>query len=977
MKQTAINLFSLLSLVWFQLPAATASEQPNVVILLADDLGSKDLGCYGGPVKTPVLDSLAARGVKFTDFHAGAAICSPSRATLLTGRQNLRTGIYGVLQDHMHEMHLLEREVTIAEVLQEAGYGTAHFGKWHIGMTSGKRVKPSPTEHGFDYWFGLSNGAQPSHRNPTNFIRNGKRVGPMQGYSCQIVVDDAINWLETKPDSDEPFFLNIWFNEPHSKLAAPDEIVSLYGDLKNEGAIYSATIDNTDRAIGRLVEKLEAMGELDKTIIIYSSDHGSYREDRNGGLKGNKGSGFQGGLRSPGIFFWPDGIRGGRIEATPSGAVDLLPTICGLAGIDPPKGVYLDGADLSPLLVEKGEFKRAQPLFWLNPASGHLATLREGRYTLMGYRGYELPFPRKQHDEIVKKLAELAGIDPSLPNLSTRVNNTTFSSPEFNRLRGEKVRLQTFQESWIPIIKKGGFSRFALYDLESDPRQEKDIYKQRPKVTERLKETLLTLYEDVLEDAPDWPAAKNEAPFRQRKASGSEKPNVLFLAVDDLNDWVGCLDGHPQAKTPNIDRLASRGVLFENAHCAAPLCHPSRTAIMTGLRPSTTGVYGNLNWFRDLPKYKDWVTLPQYFRQHGYLAWGGGKLYHQAHGKFSDAEAWDHVYSTRTGALPPPEGERYQHGLRPKFESNPILARLIDWGPTDHPIEANPDWKTADGAAQFLQREHDKPFFLGCGIYLPHLPWYAPKEFFERHPLEDIQLPPHHPDDFDDIPAIGQRMGGPHIKHIRESGQWKEAVQACLAADSFADACVGHVLDALEKSPHRDNTIIVLWGDHGYDVGEKKIAKSALWEQTTRTPLIIHVPEKLRDETWNPSTTVSRRPVSLLDLYPTLIELCGLPANDKIEGRSLAPLVRNPEADWPWPAVITHSPHWVGFNHAIRSERWHYIHYSDGGEELYDTVADPFQWYNLASEPDHAATKKELKPWLPKSNAPHFRGESK
>jgi arylsulfatase A-like enzyme len=477
---------------------------PNVVVLLADDLGSQDLGCYGGPVKTPVLDDLAAKGVKLTDFHAGAAICSPSRATLLTGRQHLRAGIYGVLQDSMHDMHLLEREVTIAEVLQEAGYGTAHFGKWHLGMTSGKRVKPSPTEHGFDYWFGLANGAHPNHRNPTNFKKNGKPVGPMKGYSCQIVVDDAINWLETKRDPGQPFFLNIWFNEPHSKLAAPDEIVSIYGDLKDEAAIYSATVDNTDRAIGRLVRKLEAMGDLKNTLIIYSSDHGSYRQDRNGGLKGNKGSNFQGGLRSPGIFFWPDGIRGGRVEDTPSGSVDLLPTICGLVGIEPPNGVHLDGADLSPLLTGKGSFQRGQPMIWLSPSSGHLATLREGSYTLMGFRGYQLPFDRAALNTVLRRQAELAGIDPNVPNLLQAVSNTTFSSPEFNRLHGERVRLQSFQEAWIPTIKAGGFGRFALYDLETDPLQKKDVSKQLPEITERLKKKLLTLYKDVLEDAPDW-----------------------------------------------------------------------------------------------------------------------------------------------------------------------------------------------------------------------------------------------------------------------------------------------------------------------------------------------------------------------------------------------------------------------------------------------------------------------------------------
>ncbi|MDE0596136.1 MAG: sulfatase [Roseibacillus sp.] len=448
-------------------------------------------------------------------------------------------------------------------------------------------------------------------------------------------------------------------------------------------------------------------------------------------------------------------------------------------------------------------------------------------------------------------------------------------------------------------------------------------------------------------------------------------PNVLFIAVDDLNDWVGCLGGHPQARTPNIDRLARKGVLFEQAHCAAPLCSPSRTAVMTGLRPSTTGIYGNKAWFRDLPKYKDWVTLPQYFRKHGYTAWGGGKLYHQAHGKFSDAGAWDHVYSSRSGVPRPPEERRYQHGLKEKF-TNPILARLIDWGPIDQPLEATADWRTADGAAKILQQEHDKPFFLGCGIYMPHLPWYAPKKFFDMHPLDKIKMPLHKVDDFDDIPPQGIRMASRAGSIIRGSGKWKEAVQACLAADSFADACVGHVLEALAKSSHRDNTIIVLWGDHGYDVGEKKFAKSALWEQTTRTPLIIHVPEKLGG---NPKTKTCKRPVNLLDLYPTLLELCGLPANPKNDGRSIVPLVRNPTAKWPYPALITHSPHWHGPCHAVRSQRYHYIHYNGGAEELYEVAKDPHQWHNLANDQRHARAKAKLKKWLPKKNAPHFRAD--
>jgi arylsulfatase A len=498
-------------------PGFAKAKQPNVVILLADDLGSKDLGCYGGPVKTPVLDGLAARGVRFTDFHAGAAICSPSRATLMTGRQNARTGIYSVVDDTMHSAHLLEREVTIAEVLQGAGYGTAHFGKWHLGMTSGQRKKPGPTEHGFDYWFATENNASPSHKNPVNFVRNGTPQGRIEGYASQIVVDDAISWLDTQQDSDAPFFMNIWFHEPHAPIAAPDEIVSEYGDLDDPAAIYNGTIDNTDRAIGRLVAKLKEMGQYDNTLIIYSSDHGSYRADRNGGLRGKKASNFQGGLLSPGIFFWPDGIRGGRIENTTSGAVDLLPTICGLVGIDKPAGVHLDGADLSPVLTQEGTFERAQPLFWIATRSRHLAILRDGPYTLMGYRDYDLPFDHAKRDRLLREMARMAGIDENLENLRFPVLHTTFTSPEYSRMKGQLIGMTAYQESWIPIIKAGGFKRFELYDLVADPKQTKDISSQNPEITARLKETLLALHKSVMADAPEWLTKKNAPHFGASK----------------------------------------------------------------------------------------------------------------------------------------------------------------------------------------------------------------------------------------------------------------------------------------------------------------------------------------------------------------------------------------------------------------------------------------------------------------------------
>jgi arylsulfatase A-like enzyme len=448
----------------------------------------------------------------------------------------------------------------------------------------------------------------------------------------------------------------------------------------------------------------------------------------------------------------------------------------------------------------------------------------------------------------------------------------------------------------------------------------------------------------------------------------SSKPNVLFIAIDDLNDWVGVLGGHPQAKTPNIDRLAKQSVLFEQAYCAAPLCNPSRTAIMTGLRSSTTGIYGNAGaWFRDKPEFTDWVTMPQYFRKHGYMAWTGGKIYHAHDGKFSDAISWDKQYSKKVGTPAPPPDGRYLHGLQDKFAYNPIVARLNDWAPIEQSEEETNDWETAERAAEFLRQDHDKPFFLAAGIQRPHLPWYAPQKYFDMHPLEDIQLPPYLESDLDDVPPIGRDMSGKTFDIINESGQWKNAIQGYLASCSFADACLGVILDSLDTSQYRDNTIVVLWGDHGWAIGEKHHwSKSALWEETAKTTLTIRAPGVSTDN------TRSKRTVSLVDLFPTLIELCGLPPRDDLDGRSIAPLVRNPQQEWPYPAVITHSPFWYGVNHAVRSEQYHYIRYADGGEELYEVAVDPNGWKNLATDPKYAKAKDELKKWLPKVNADPF-----
>lgn len=434
-----------------------AQNQPNLVILLADDLGCKDVGCYGGPVQTPAIDQLAKDGVRFTDFYSGCAVCSPSRATLLTGRHHIRTGVYSWISDEAQKSHLLLRELTIAEMLKDQGYSTAHVGKWHLGLPTKSRPKPTPSHHGFDYWFTTWNNASPSHKNPNNFIRNGQPVGPLEGYSCQLVVDEAIEWLDNHRHPKAPFFLNIWFHEPHAPIAAPDEIVSAYGELNNKAAIYSGTIDNTDRAIQRVVNKLDAMGIREDTLIIYASDNGSYLEDRTGGLRGKKGSNWDGGIRVPGIFCWPRVIQKNLTLKEPAGLVDIFPTICGLLNLEVPKDRAIDGSDLSALLMGNQDgFKRHQPLFWHLQKSRPIVALREGGFSLVADPDYEL----------------------SKSNM--------------------------FQESWIPVIKSGGYRNFQLFDLSRDPGQTHNLSSQNPELFRKLKAKLLKINQSIMADGIDW-----------------------------------------------------------------------------------------------------------------------------------------------------------------------------------------------------------------------------------------------------------------------------------------------------------------------------------------------------------------------------------------------------------------------------------------------------------------------------------------
>ena len=431
-------------------------------------------------------------------------------------------------------------------------------------------------------------------------------------------------------------------------------------------------------------------------------------------------------------------------------------------------------------------------------------------------------------------------------------------------------------------------------------------------------------------------------------AAEPRRPNVLFVAVDDLNDWVAPLGGHPQAKTPNLDRLARRGVTFTRAYCAAPACNPSRVALLTGVRPGTSGVYHNPQPWR--PVMPDAVTLPQHFMANGYHAAAAGKIFHEA---FADPASWHEHVKTPGGA-----------GGGPKPQE-PARAGGIVWGALDAADEQMPDYRNVSWVIDRLKRYEvgGKPFFLACGLHKPHMPWQVPQKYYDLYPLDQIKLPDVPADDLKDVPPAGVRIARPQGDHanVLRTDQWKQAVQGYLASISFADAQIGRLLDALDASPHRDQTVVVLWGDHGWHLGEKHHwRKFALWEEATRNPLFVVAPGVTK-----PGTRCDRT-VSLMDLYPTLSDLCGLPAPQRQEGVSLRLLLENPSAPWDRPALTTHGRG----SHAVRSERFRYICYADGSEELYDHDADPMEWTNLANDPKYVGAKKELAKWLPEKDAP-------
>jgi len=459
----------LLAIIWFPFLVA-AAERPNFVILMLDDAGWTDLSVYGSRIQTPNMDSLADEGMRFTDCQAAAPNCSPSRIGMLTGRSPIRAGIFNFLNPGT-PMQLQAHEVTLPNILQDAGYATGHFGKWHVSRLNSEQAQPA--DHGYDYYLGTDNNAEPSHLNPVNFIRNGVELGKMEGYSCDIVADEAISWLKGHQanSGDQPFFTTIWFHEPHHRIASPPDLVAEYQkrhpEINEREAEYLANVANADQAIGRILDTLDQLKLDENTVVFCTSDNGGLNAFSNAGLRGKKSNVWEGGHREPGIFRWPGKIKTGTVSDETIGFVDLLPTFCEIAGVDLPKNRHLDGINILNHLKTGEPIQREYPLFWFFYRVNPSMAFRMGDWLLTA--------------------------------------NTTDS---------KRRKTHALSREDLPIIKSADLVDFELFNLKTDLAQTTNVIDQNKQRFDKMKAQMVKIHREIVTEGEYWDLPVQNTPLK-------------------------------------------------------------------------------------------------------------------------------------------------------------------------------------------------------------------------------------------------------------------------------------------------------------------------------------------------------------------------------------------------------------------------------------------------------------------------------
>lgn len=908
----------------FQSEDAPRVETPNILLIISDDHGWTDYGFMGHPeIETPHLDRLARQSAVFTRGYVPTALCRPALATLITGlyaHQHKITGNDPALLPSMigpdrepgePDTYRKLRSQLISRIDRVPTVPQLLSQRGYLSHQSGKWWEGNFRRGGFTS--GMTRGfPEPGGRHGDDGLKIGREG-----------LEPVLSFIDQAKEAQRPFFA--WYAPflPHTPHNPPDRLFEKYkqkGVQSDSIARYHAMVEWFDETCGQLIQHLEDRDLRRNTLIVYVGDNGWIQlPNANGFAPRSKQSANEGGVRQPIMFCWPETIQPGLRGDQLCSSIDIVPTILAAAQVEPPTS--LPGLNLLPIL-QSGEPTPRQEV--LGETFAHdVADIENPEATLL-YR-WVIEGPWKlllTYDGQVGRYAQ--------------------------HHRREERRPQ-------------------LYHLLDDPHELNNQAGEHPELVERLAQKIHHW----------WPVTKRQVQTTWTSVEPKVRPpNVLLISIDDQNDWLGCMGGHAMAKTPHLDALAGRGTLFVNAHCQAPLCNPSRTSLLLGMRPTTTGIYGLEPWFRQVPAWQEQTTLPQAFANHGYKTLGAGKIFHQGTGGREKTSSSREEFQIR--------GPSPGVGAVPSSKLIPPTPMgnhpLMDWGTFPHRDEEKGDYQVASWAIdQLRSADRDQPFFLAAGFFLPHVPCYTTAPWMDLYPDDDVLLPQVLIDDRADTPRFSWylhwHLPEPRLAWVQEQQQWRNLVRSYLASTSFVDAQVGRLMAALDDTGLADNTIVVVWSDHGYHLGEKEITgKNTLWEKSTRVPLIFAGPGVVGQQK-------CQQPAELLDIYPTLLDLCGLPPNHDLEGLSLRPQLRDSLAKRERPAVTSHN---VG-NHSVRSQRYRFIRYADGSEELYDHETDPHEWRNLLrSSNDLEQTSPESfqtvvaqhRRWLPQSERPPAAGSA-
>lgn len=919
-----MRLFTILSILFVAF--FSEASKPNVLFIVSED-NSEQIGCYGEKrVHTPHLDSLAAAGVRYDRAYVPYSVCSPSRAAFLTGLYTRQTGHIGLAT---HRFSFYKNFKTMPAYLKEAGYYTGFIGKTHVNPES---IVEDHIE-----------------------FRGVKHANFSNTFSIEDYAREARTVFENAAKAKKPFLCIINYSDAHRRFIGKSKAgyptVKVDGDIeplpwfgidtpyiREEMRNYLNCMNRLDEGIGMVLKDLEELRQRENTLVVYMADHG-------GDFMRGKTTCYEGGVRVPMIVNYPKSFPTGHAENALVSTMDILPSVLKETGVPIPD--ELVGMPLQDLQNPK------------TPRRKYIHTFNTGSAARLLYLTFGIRDDRYKLIYNPVRDKNMAGI---------------------SRYQNSKVPAELWREDYVNPPE------FELYDLGQDPYELSNLAKdsKHGKTKDRLFKAMREFQKEIDDPFRDpanvdffvreqkdpsrqpkkrsketWSHLKKFWPRPDKKEAKAGSPNVLFIAIDDLRPELGCY-GDEHIISPNIDALAKSGIRFDRAYCQQAICGPSRASIMTGLRPDSTRIHGNHAHFRD--HYPDIVTLPQHFKNHGYHTRAMGKIYHGVFPKgssrtvadtFGDVASWSmpafrpgpRYYYTEEGISA--AKQVYQRIYKPKNPQPDDWTKKLVFGPaTEAPDVADSvlyDGQVAERAVASiaeLSRDRDQPFFLAVGFIKPHSPYIAPKKYWDLYDPKAIKITGQA--DFpEDVPRIALHGSGELRRYTDQAKSGpitddkqrrvKHAYYSCI---SYIDAQIGKVLSALKAKGLDDDTIVVLWGDHGYHLGEQNLwGKTTNFELDTRVPLIIRTP----DSQANGRSTKAL--VELVDLYPTLADLCGLPVSPMLEGSSLAPLLAAPDRQWKSAAFSQYS-RGKARGYSIRTDTHRYTEWRKDGKitdrELYE-----------------------------------------